>query len=150
MSTQLYYRYRKLYKVLVALTICIATTSARSEVVVIVNLENPVQSMTPQEISDFFLGRSRVFSSGIAAEIYEQPRDAQTRQEFFHLINGMSLKMLNAYWARLQFSGEVQPPLSLSDSKAVLAAVRKSKGGLGYIDASVLDNSVKVILRLKE
>ena len=62
----------------------------------------------------------------------------------------MSLKQLNAYWARLRFSGEVLPPMTLPDSQLVLDAVSRTRGGIGYVDAALVDGSVKVVLRLKE
>lgn len=121
---------------------------ARAEVAVIVNLENPVQTVPPSQISDFFLGRSRSFRTGNDAIIYEQPRESPLRAEFFRSLNGMTIKQLNAYWARLQFSGEVQPPPELPDSRAVLEAVRKNRNAIGYIDPALLDNSVRVVMRL--
>jgi ABC-type phosphate transport system substrate-binding protein len=62
----------------------------------------------------------------------------------------MSLKRLNAYWARLQFSGAVQPPPEISDSQSVRDLVRHNKNAIGYIEASQVDDSVRVILLLKD
>lgn len=125
-------------------------TTLRAEVAVVVNIDNPVSAMTPNQVSDYFLGRSRTFKNGSDALIFEQPRESPIRADFFRLLNGMSIKQLNAYWARLQFSGEIQPPPTLNDSRAVLAAVRKNRNAIGYVDAAVLDNSVRVVLRLSD
>jgi len=123
------------------------------EIVVIVNPNNPVSVMTAREVSDLYLGRSRTFAQDdqkIPAAVYEHPQDSALRARFFRLLNGMSLKQLNAYWARLRFSGEVQPPMTLSDGRVVLDAVSRTRDGIGYIDADLVDASVKVVLRLKE
>ncbi len=131
--------------------LCLAwPAAARSDVVVIVHRDNPVRTMTSRQVSDLYLGRARSFSSGDLAAIYEQPGDSPLRETFFHLLNGIDLKQLNAYWARLRFSGEVLPPVSLPDSRSVLTTVRRDRSAIGYVDPAVLDGSVQVVLRLKE
>ena len=139
-------RFRPLFVALLLL----AAGQGRADIVVILNVDNPVQALTPRQVSDLYLGRTRTFPGGAATLVFEQPRQARTREEFFHRLNGMSLKQLNAYWARLQFSGEVQPPIQLDDSAAVLAGVRKNSAAIGYVDATAVDGSVRVVLRLKE
>lgn len=142
-------KYGRLY-IMAVIIFMFPASLAASEIAVVVNTENPVDSLTTKEVSDFFLSRRRVFPSGDAVLVIEQQRDSKLRDIFFRLLNGMTIKQLNAYWARLQFSGEIQPPESLPDNKAVLEAVQKNRNAIGYVDATSLDNSVKIILRLKE
>lgn len=137
-------------KLLAACCLFLYACAVRAEIVVICHLDNPVKALSARQVSDIFLGRSRTFPGGAGALILEHRRDARMREEFFRALNGMTLKQLNAYWARLQFSGEVQPPQSLDDSAAVLEAVRKDAAAIGYVDAAAVDNSVRVVLRLKE
>ncbi len=113
--------------------------------------------MGERQASDLYLGRSRhVFGldpeAGPAA-IYEQPTDSELRARFYRAVNGMDIKQVNAYWARLRFSGEVLPPPVLADSLAVLEAVRNNRLAIGYVDAALPEaslKSVKTVLRLKE
>lgn len=124
-----------------------------AEIAVIVHPNNPVSAMSEREVSDLYLGRSRSFKADeqkLPAAVYEQPQDSSLRESFFRTLNGMNLKQLNAYWARLRFSGEVLPPMTLPDSRLVLEAVGRNRGGIGYVDAALVDGSVKVVLRLKE
>ncbi|MFZ2308572.1 MAG: hypothetical protein WAW73_01490 [Rhodoferax sp.] len=136
---------------------CLAVAGLASaqaaEIAVVVNPNNPVSVMTAREVSDLYLGRSRSFvldDQKIPAAVYEQPQDSTLRESFFRALNGMNLKQLNAYWARLRFSGEVLPPMVLPDSRLVLDAVSRNRGGIGYIDAALVDTSVKVVLRVRE
>ncbi len=123
---------------------------AQADIAVIVHRSNPVQAMTAREISDIYLGRSRTFKSGEFMNIYEQPLDSALREKFFHGLNGMNMKQLNAYWARLRFSGEVLPPVSLPDSLALLNVVRRDQNAITYVDAAVLDDSVRVVFLVKQ
>lgn len=127
---------------------------ARADVVVIVHPDNPVRNLSPKQVSDLYMGRTRHFQLSDdqtlqVASIYEHPADSSVRETFFRLLNGMSLSQLNAYWARLRFSGEVLPPATAPDNKAVLETVSRNRNAIGYVDASAINDSVKVVLRLK-
>ncbi|MBF0228396.1 MAG: hypothetical protein HQK63_02195 [Desulfamplus sp.] len=126
------------------------SASLEDEIVVVVNLNNPVNSLTPKEVSDLFLSRRRTFPSGEAVILIEQERNSFLREKFFYLINKMTVRRVNAYWARLQFSGEVQPPEYLPNSQAVLEVIRKNTNAIGYVDFANVDDSVRVVLHLKD
>lgn len=118
---------------------------AHSDIAVIINLNNPIEVLSPSEISDLYLGRRREFPNGISALPLERPRDSSLRGEFFQLLNGMTLSRLNAYWARLQFSGNVQPPQVLRDDSSLLHAVREQIGAIAYVPLNSVDGSVRII-----
>jgi len=140
---------------LICLTCLTWSLETCAEIVVIVNQKNPVQTMTPRQISDLYLGRTRHFDTGkgnasLAAVVYEQPKNSPLREAFFHALNGMSVDRVNAYWARLRFSGEVLPPKTLTDSLAALETVQRDRNAISYVDSSVVSKSVKIVLRLKD
>lgn len=143
-----------LIQLLVFALLCLSwPATSRADIAVIVNPDNPVQAMTTREVSDLYLGRARSFASagqnaGTSALLYEQ--DSPLRDSFFHSLNGMNIRQLNAYWARLRFSGEVLPPVVLPDNAAVLEAVKRNRSAIGYVDSSAVNGAVKVVLRLKE
>lgn len=126
---------------------------ARAEIAVIVHPENPIKTLTTKQVSDLYLGRNRHFYTdaekySMAATIYEHPANSSLREKFFRALNGMSVSQLNAYWARLRFSGEVLPPEAVADSRSVLDAVKCNRNAIGYVDASAVDGSVKIVLRI--
>lgn len=141
---------------LVTFLVCLgASLAAHGEIAVIVHPENPVHAMTPREVSDLYLGRTRSFDRGdqkspLPASVFELPASSPLREAFFRALNGMSLSQLNAYWARLRFSGEVLPPVALTDSKSITEVVSRNKSAIGYVDAAAVSDAVKVVLRLKE
>lgn len=121
----------------------------RADIAVIVYRDSPVQALSARQVSDLYLGRTRNVGSGELLNIYEHPVDSAMRERFFHDLNGMALKQINAYWARLRFSGEVLPPISLPDDRALLSAVRRDRNAIAYVDTSVLDDSVRVVMVIK-
>lgn len=125
---------------------------ARADVAVIVHPESPVRTLTAREVSDLYLGRVRGISvAGLAQPVtprlYEPSAQAPVREAFFRHANGMSLRQVDAYWARLRFSGQVLPPVALDDSRRVIWAVGHDPSAIGYVDADAVDPSVRVVLR---
>ncbi len=55
---------------------------------------------------------------------------------------------INAYWARLRFSGRTQPPQRLESSEAALAAVLADRNAVAHLESDALDPRVKIVLRL--
>jgi ABC-type phosphate transport system substrate-binding protein len=123
---------------------------AHGEIVVIAHPDCPLSGLTAKDISDLYLGRSRPFIDGEPVLILDQPRDSTLRRRFFSLVNGMDLRRVNAYWARLQFSGDTQPPLQVADSQSVIDVVKNNRNAIGYIDASAVTAAVRTVLQLKE
>lgn len=129
--------------------------AAWADVAVIVHRDSPLTSMTAREVSDLYLGRARNVAAGnphapLVLAVYDQPANSPLRELFFQRLNGMAIKQVNAYWARLRFSGEVLSPPVAPDSRAVLEIVQRQANAIGYVESELVDGSVRVILRLKE
>lgn len=123
---------------------------AWADIAVIANRAGKLTRITPGQLSDLYLGRSRSLPDSTSVQVIELTRNSTLRERFFRRINGMTLRQVNAYWARLQFSGQVLPPPALEDETSVLAAIRDNPNAIGYVDAASVDESVRVILTLKD
>lgn len=126
-----------------------------AELLLIVHPDNPIQELSRKQASDLYFGRVTAIpgenrTASPALILYDQPSDSPSREQFYRALNGMPLSQVNAYWARLRFSGDVMPPHALPDYRAVIEAVRRNPKGVGYIDAASINDSVRVVLRLKE
>ena len=126
-----------------------------AELLLIVHPDNPIRELNRKQASDLYFGRVTTVtgdgrSTAPALTLYDQPGDSSSREQFYRALNGMPLSQVNAYWARLRFSGDVMPPHALPDYRAVVEAVRRNPKGVGYIDAASAHDSVRVVLRLRE
>jgi ABC-type phosphate transport system substrate-binding protein len=131
-------------------TALILPALAWADIAVIVNKNNQVVQLTRQQVSDLYLGRSRIFPNGEYALVFDLPRDANLRRRFFSKIANMTQQQLNSYWSRLMFTGQVLPPQVIPDERTVLELVRRNPGAMGYISAESLDATVRVVLTLKD
>jgi ABC-type phosphate transport system substrate-binding protein len=125
--------------------------AAQADIAVIVHAANPVQQLTSRQVAELYLGRSRTFASGQFAQVVDQGIDDPIRSRFFKDISGMSIGQVTAFWSRLKFTGQVQPPQNLVGDGAVLEFVRRNPAAIGYVTASALaDDSVKAVLVLRK
>jgi len=131
--------------ILTAMPVC-----ARGDIFVIVNAANPVAALSQKEVLDIYMGRKRAFPSGEYVLSFDQARDGVVREQFYRMLTGMSLSQVNGYWSRLMFTGQLLPPQPLPDDSAVLDVVRRNTGAIGYVETPPSDNSVTVILVLKQ
>jgi len=93
------------------------------------------------------MGRVHVFPNGKFALSIDQ--SSPLRAEFYEKLTGRPVEQINAYWARIMFTGQASPPQQLPDDKAVLQTVRENEGAIGYIDKTRVDKTVRVLLLLK-
>jgi len=133
---------------LVAAAVWIAAPVANAETVVIVAAGSPVTALTADQAADLFLGRANAFPSGGAATPVDQTDGSAVRDDFYNKVANKSGAQVKAYWAKLVFTGKGQPPKEVGDSAAVKGAVAGNPAAVGYVDKSVVDASVKVVLDL--
>ncbi|MBE0469151.1 MAG: hypothetical protein IBX55_06520 [Methyloprofundus sp.] len=119
----------------------------RAEMVVIANVDNPVSSISKTEIQSLFMGRKKAFANGIKA----MPLDfSAARERFYPLLTERSTQQIDAYWARIIFSGQGMPPIKLSSAQDVLSMVQENQGAIAYIERSSIGHSqVQVLLSLE-
>jgi hypothetical protein len=133
---------------LLLLTALFATRSFAGDIVVIVNPASGVSEMTRAQVADVFMARDRHLPTGVTALPLDMSVQSVERREFYSKLLRKSVPEINAYWARLLFSGRATPPQQVSDPSAALKAVAENKGAIAYLDKKDVDSRVKVVLEL--
>jgi len=128
-----------------AAALCIGSAGAFAQVAVVVNAKSPVASMTAEQVSGIFLGKSNSFPSGGTAVPTDQPDSAAVRELFYTKVTGKNTAQVKAAWSRLVFSGKATPPKELASSADVKKFVAGNPDAIGYIEKSAVDSSVKVV-----
>jgi hypothetical protein len=136
-------------RTLLAAALLFSASPAPADVAVVVPARSPMQSLTSREVQDIFLGRTRAFPDGSPAHPIDQ---SSLRAGFYQALTQRSIEQINAYWARLMFTGLALPPPQVPDDAAMLQKLRDTEstiGYIGYIDAAHVDKSLRIILQLK-
>ena len=116
-----------------------------SEIVVVVNQNNPTDNLSRSELIDLYMGKYVAFPDGSKAVPLDIENDTQVRQQFYQALLGMPLARVNAYWSRVKFSGRARPPLKQIDQDAVIEYLNQTDNGIGYIYADKVSGNLKVV-----
>ena len=116
-----------------------------AEVVVIVNPANSSDAIKSENLKQIFLGKQEYFANGEPVQMVYQAPANPTRVAFDETFLGKTGTQMNAYWGRRMFSGDGVMPQELTSDLSVLDFVSKTPSGIGYIDKSAVNGSVKVL-----
>jgi ABC-type phosphate transport system substrate-binding protein len=119
--------------------------TATTELVVIVNPDSGVETMTRDDVVNIFMGRYQKLPSGVEAFPVDQKGG---KAAFYQGLISKELPEVQSYWARLVFSGQGSPPRQLESAGEVLDVVVNNKGAIGYVDRDQLNGRVKEVLAL--
>ena len=134
----------------VATTLTLGLASATwAEVAVIVHPSAGFDSLSEDDISRLFLGKSKSFPAGAQAVPVNQNEGSAARDKFNEAVCKKNASQYKAYWSQLVFTGKGTPPKDAGDDAAVKALVAANPTMIGYIDASAVDASVKVVHKIR-
>jgi ABC-type phosphate transport system substrate-binding protein len=122
------------------------TASAWADVVVVVSARSQVTRLSSDHIAKIFLGKINTYPGGGNAVPVDQPEGSVARDEFYIKVAHKSAAQLTAYWAKVIFTGDGYPPRLLDGNSSVKRIVAGNPNAIGYIEKSLVDSSVRVIL----
>jgi ABC-type phosphate transport system substrate-binding protein len=128
-----------------AMLLALAGNIAAAEVVAVVSPQNPTTTLSRKEVSNIFLGKTNRFPNGQPAVPIDQAEGSQPRQEFYRNVSNQQPADLKAYWSRMIFTGRGQPPMVVDRDEQVKKALAGRPTGIGYIDRTSVDDTVKVL-----
>ena len=118
------------------------------ELVVIVNPASGVDAISAADAVNIFMGRYRRLPSGLVAFPIDVGGRGSERQNFDAQLVDKGLAEVDAYWARLVFSGQTSPPLLVDDCATAVQLVAGNRAAIAYIDRTYVDERVKVVMEL--
>lgn len=130
----------------VALALSAGTGASATDVVTVVASNSSVTTLSRDQIGDLFLGKTSRFPDGEQAAPIDQPEGSHVRDAFYAAFTGKSAAQVKAYWSRLIFTGRGQPPREVANSLEVKRQLSQNPKAIGYIERSLVDESVRVLL----
>ncbi len=140
----------RLYLILLFLCFLSETAVSAEDIVVVVNPKNTVSSLTRDEVIDIFMGRNRQLSSGIVALPLDLPGTSAEREAFYLRLTGKSMSEINAYWARLVFTGRASTPTLVNSQEEALHKVTENRNAVAYLKRSKASPQAKVVFELND
>jgi ABC-type phosphate transport system substrate-binding protein len=127
----------------------LVSPGASAQVTVIVNPANTAATMTADQVSAIFLGKTATLPSGATAAMADQTEGSALYEQFYGKVTGKTGAQVKAAWSRLTFSGKATPPKPLAGSAEVKKFVAANPDAIGYVEKSAVDASVKAVLTVE-
>jgi len=117
-----------------------------ADVVVIVNKGN-INPVDKALVVQIYTGESKTWPDGGSVFAIDQAEASQIRTDFNTSYLGKNTSNMKALWAQNIFSGNALPPKVVDPDAEVKKMVASNKNAIGYIRASSVDDSVKVVVK---
>lgn len=143
----MHYSNRVLRRLALAALLGLSSLAASAQVAVIVNPKSGVTSLTVEQVSSLYLGKTSTLPGGLTQAV-DLGETNPTRELFYGKATGKTPSQVKAVWARLMFSGKAAPPKELPSAADVKKLVAANPEAVGYIEKSAVDASVKAVLVL--
>ncbi|HKQ05095.1 MAG TPA: hypothetical protein VJ464_08195 [Blastocatellia bacterium] len=118
----------------------------QEDLAIIVNKANPVEAMTLAELRDVFLAERSRWPNGRKVTITMLDIGNPERDAVLRTIYRMREADFNRSFLRARFAGETtEEPKLLASPTNMVRFVFNAPGAIGYVRASSLDGSVKVL-----
>lgn len=115
------------------------------DLVVIANPKTGIGKLSRDETIDLFLGRNRQLPSGTTAQPLDLSAAQADREHFYAKLTGKGMSEINAYWARLMFTGRATPPTQVRNQEEAVSMVSENRSAVAYVERSKVTPNVKII-----
>lgn len=138
-----------LLRLVVLLTLALlacAPARAADDIVVIVNKDNP-NAIDLAYVARIYTGAAMRWPDGSPVFALDQAEESAARAQFAAAVVGRSVPALRGIWSQNIFAGKGLPPKVASPDSAMKRLVAQNRHAIGYVLASQVDDTVKVIGR---
>lgn len=126
-----------------------AESASNNGIQVIVSSQSEITSLNRKQVMGLFLGRSRNFPNGVNAKAFDHEVGSDLRARFFEHLTGKSISDIDAYWARLRYSGRASPPKVIKNMAGIIKEVSQNQHAIAYVQgqniADLMQQNIVVV-----
>jgi ABC-type phosphate transport system substrate-binding protein len=121
------------------------SAQAQADIVAVVSAESSITRLSTGQLADIFLGKVSRFPDGSLAVPVDLSDGSAERDQFYAKVTGKTPAQIKAYWSKIIFTGRGQPPKAVQNGSDMKKYVAANIDAIGYIDSTMVDNSVRVL-----
>lgn len=134
---------------ILSLCLLLLASHANADFYIVVNEDSPITVFAAEDVADVYLGRKKVLGSTYIDQVLD--RTGEERKRFFEKVTNMRESQVNAYWAKLKFSGSMRAPEEVGSDKVLLEKIIENPQAIGYMtERPPAGSGVKVALKINE
>jgi ABC-type phosphate transport system substrate-binding protein len=112
---------------------------------IIVNISNPVSSLTKAQVSRIFLKKDSRWEKGEKVYPVDLVGTSLVRENFSKTIHVRGVSAIKAYWQKQIFSGRSVPPLEKMNNNEILDYVKSHPGAIGYVAKTFPTDGIRIL-----
>lgn len=138
---------------LMPFSMAFVSAAEKDTIYVIVNQKLQITELDKKQVMSLFLGRARNFPNGDVAKPFDQKIGSSVRESFFKSLTGKEISDIDAYWARLSYSGRAFPPKSFENVNDIVEEVSRNKNAISYVKGKsaeeLLQKGINIVYSIK-
>ncbi len=116
---------------------------------VVAHKSSQLEVSSVDSVAELYLGRRKAIGGVYVDEVLD--REGGIRGRFFQAVVNMGESQVNAYWARLKFSGSMREPEKIETQQELIEKLTLNANAIGYMtEQPPVDSELKVILKINE
>ncbi len=119
-----------------------------ADIVVVVRSDSEIGILERSDVINIFLGRFRKLQSGGQVEPLDLPAHSSECEHFYQRLIGKTPAEINAYWARLLFTGRVFPPRAMDSQERLLDTLLGNPRAIGYLERDKVDRRLRIVYEM--
>jgi ABC-type phosphate transport system substrate-binding protein len=138
----------KIFRIATALVLSAASHIASADIVIIAHPDIKADNVDTDSIRNLYLGERTSLPNGMPVEPINHVKGSPDRELFFTSVLSMNEKTHKRHWKRMQATRTTYQPKEVSSHTELLESIANTPGSIGYIDESLVDDSVKVLMKV--
>lgn len=128
-----------------------AAHSRADQIVVIVNESNPLQSISKDQLRDYFLKKTKTWPDGSPVKFFDRREESRERNLFLNNFIERSSREVETFWIGQKLYTGHSAPTQVSSDSMTMALIARFPGAISYLSSEVpLKSGLKKIQVTKE
>lgn len=139
------------YMLPIVLCFSFVSQANAASVYAVFTLNQDIKQLTKSKVRMLYRGKVK-YLQGNKVELSDWSQSNPIRNEFYQVLLGKNIAQMNAYWARLSFSGKARPPKEISPDtiKMLLDWASKKGSRIGYAPLDSLPENANILYIVKK
>jgi hypothetical protein len=122
--------------IIVLLTFILSTQALLAEdLIIIINDQNSIVELTPDQISGYFLKRNRQWPDGTPVRFFDRKDDSEERKIFLNDFVKKTPREIELYWIGQKLYTGNSAPIQIPSDSLTASMVSRFKGAIGIVSS---------------
>jgi ABC-type phosphate transport system substrate-binding protein len=121
-----------------------AHSASIAQMVVVLNVNTPVNTLTREQVADIFLGRANVLPNKEKIIPIERIEGSLHYVDFHNSVTLKNSTQIRAHWAKMVFAGKSTPPREMSQEETK-RLIETQRNYISYIEKNLVSDKLKIV-----